>query len=59
MWQLGKLDDASYLAILKKREQEAILLKQYDTELTLRTMIAEVEWKMSTYLWSQLKEIPS
>ena len=48
MWQLGKLDDASYLAILKKREQEAILLKQYDTELTLRTMIAEVEGKIAS-----------
>ena len=49
MWQLGKLNDASYLAILKKLEQQQDLLGLYNEELSTRNMIAEVEKKIASY----------
>jgi hypothetical protein len=47
MWQLGKIDDASYLAILKKREQQQELLGLYNEELSTKKMIEEVERKIA------------
>lgn len=48
MYQLGMLSDYEYLSLLKKREKQAELVKDYVTEAALRKEILDTEKKIAS-----------